>query len=129
MFFYFQLLFELQHYFFTPTNFFSLATFLLLPQRCSLLHSVGPVSAIFIPNLPHSNAFHVIPSFSMWGFASGSLNEKLKPLSTHHPQKSLFHKHNNQTTKEGFKRHVYSLAFIWLNMIESGVKKSKLTKY
>ena len=129
MFFYFQLLFELQHYFFTPTNFFSLATFLLLPQRCSLLHSAGPASAIFIPNLPHSNAFHVIPSFSMCGFASGSLNEKLKPLSIHHPQKPLFHKHNNQTTKEGFKRHVYSLAFIWLNMIESGVKKSKPTKY
>ena len=54
LFFYFQLSFSFPTFFYLHKLFFT--------------STVEPISAIFIPHLPYSYAFHTTPSLQIWGF-------------------------------------------------------------
>ena len=62
---------------FFNSNFFFLISNFLFTSILYLLEFLGPISVIFIPNLPHFHVFYATPSFSMWGFTLGVLVKNL----------------------------------------------------
>ena len=73
-FFSYQLSFTSTNVFFLlPETFFLLPTFFFISNffylhKLFFTSTVGPISAIFIPNLPYSYAFHTTPFLRIWGF-------------------------------------------------------------
>ena len=115
-------LFQIYHtptLFVISTNFFLLPTLFVVPQFF-FYYSLWDLSVpFFIPNLPHSYAFHATLFFQIWGFTVGVLTGSLKFLPMDHLQKLLFHQDNGQTSKRSFKGHAHSLAHIRLYVMES----------
>ena len=151
MFFYFQ-------FFFTSTNFltcncsftssfifnfhkpfFTANIFVYFHKPFFTLICGTYISAVFIPNLPHSYGFHATPSFLMWWSTLSVLVGNLNFLPMHHLQKSLFHQHNGRahTHTKSFKRYAHSLTYFCLYVMESNnlqmyhyvVEKSRPTNY